>query len=166
MSISQIFFSFWRKISLPFLSLVLIVIYITLPDNIAIHHDEKGEPDGYTNKQALFFTVLSIGLFFNFLTILLKNQILKIDFSKFNIQSAWIKSDETKPMISTWFDVFIAFINSFMALTLIAVNRINHGREQKLDINYNWFLIGGAIILMILIFYLPLRLLFTNPKEE
>lgn len=164
--ISNIFFSFWRKISLPFLSLTLIVIYTTLPDNIAIHHDEKGNPDSYTDKQTLFFTVMLIGLFFNFLTLTLKNQVKKIDFSKFNVASPWTKSKKTQPMIAAWFDAFMAFVNSFMALTLIAVNRINHREGQTLDINYNWFLIGGAIILMILIFYLPLRLLFTSPVEE
>jgi ABC-type transport system involved in cytochrome bd biosynthesis fused ATPase/permease subunit len=166
MSISNILFGFWRKISLPFLSLTLIVIYVTLPDNIAIHHDEKGNPDRYTNKQTLFFTVVAVGLVFNFLTLMLKNQMKKIDFSKLSIASPWMKSEKTQPMIAAWFDAFIAFVNSFIALTLIAVNRINHRDGQTLDINYNWFLIGGAIILMILIFYLPLRLLFTSPAEE
>jgi hypothetical protein len=164
--ISNIFFSFWRKISLPFLSLTLIVIYVTLPDNIAIHHDEMGNPDRFTDKQTIFFTVIAIGLFFNFFTLMLKNQVKKIDFSKLNISSPWFKSEQTKPMIDAWFDAFIAFINSFIALTLIAINRINQQDGQVLDINYNWFLIGGLIILMIFIFYLPLRLLFTNPSEN
>jgi membrane-anchored glycerophosphoryl diester phosphodiesterase (GDPDase) len=35
-----------------------------------------------------------------------------------------------------------------------------------LDFNYNWFIIGGAALLLIIIFWLPVRLLFTNPPNE
>lgn len=166
MSISHVFFSFWRKVSLPFLAIALLFIYVTLPDSVAIHHNEAGEPDDFMSKQSLFYLFVAVIGVFNLLVVILKNQVKKIDFSKLNIESPWAKSEKLSPIIQAWFDAFVAIINSFLAIVIIAISRINRTEGQRLDINYNWVLIAGAIILMLLFFYLPIRLLFTKPSQE
>jgi len=166
MSISHVFFSFWRKLSLPFLTIALLIIYVTFPDNVAVHHNEAGNPDRFMSKQDVFYVFVAVAGIFNLLVLSLKATIKKLDFAKLNVESPWTKSEGLSPMIQAWFDAFIAIVNSFLAIVLIAISRINRTDGQVLDINYNWVLIGGAIILMILIFYLPVRLLFTKPSHE
>lgn len=165
--LSNIFFRFWRILSLPFVAITFIVCYVTLPDSIAIHHTEYGMPDGYIDRQSFFYIVFAIVIAFNLLVNLLKNQALKVDYSKVNPKSVWANKPEAlKTQIETWFDAFIAFINSYIAIVLIALNRINRAEGQRLDIDYNIIMLITAILLLILLFYLPIRLLYTNPKGD
>jgi uncharacterized membrane protein len=134
---------------------------------IAVQHTESGRPNSFMDKQSFFYLIFGVTIAFNFLMNSLKNQALKIDFSKLNPQSLWAKAPYALTNLLTgWFDAFIAFINSFLAIVLIGLSRINRNDEQRLDINYNWLLIVGVFLLMILIFYLPLKLLYTNPQNE
>ncbi len=167
MSISNVFFNFWRKISMPLLVLSLTLCYFAMPDNAAIHHDEKGNPDGYIDKQTFFYAACGIIIVFNFLLNLLKSQVIKIDFAKLNPLSIWAKNaPKLNGLIEGWFNAFLALTNTFMVFVLFGLRRINSGEGQKLDFDYNWLLIAGATLLIILIFFLPMRLLFSNPSKE
>ena len=167
MSISYIFFNFWKKLSLPILAITLIVCYFTFPDEVAVHHTDQGQPDGFLDKQSLFYITAGVIVGFNFLLNLLRTQVQKIDFSKLNTNSVWAKESVTlKSLLEGWFNAFIAIINTYLMFSLIALSRINRTEGQVLDINYNWLLIAGLAILMAVIFYLPLKLLYTNPEPE
>ncbi|MBA4850736.1 hypothetical protein [Emticicia sp. BO119] len=167
MSISHIFFSFWRKVSMPVLAITLIVCYFIFPDNVAIHHTSSGRPDDFISKQNLFYVAFGFIIGLNFLLNLLRTQIQKINFEKLNTNSVWAKeSDTLKHLLEAWFNAFIAVMNSFMIIFLIALNRINRTEDQRLDLNYDWVIIGGAIALLIVLFYLPIRLLYTNPTTR
>jgi uncharacterized membrane protein YphA (DoxX/SURF4 family) len=167
MSISNVFFNFWRKASMPLFVVALMLCYFTMPDNAAVHHDSKGNPDGFIDKQTFFYIAFAVIIVFNFLLNLLRNQVQKVDFAKLNPASIWAK-DKVKlnALLEGWFNAFIAFTNTFIAFALIGLRKINANDGQKLDFNYNWLLIVGLVILMILIFFLPIRLLFTNPSED
>ncbi|CAH0996340.1 hypothetical protein EMA8858_02472 [Emticicia aquatica] len=167
MSISNVFFNFWRKASMPLLVVALMLCYFTMPDNAAVHHDEKGNPDGFIDKQTFFYITFGIIIAFNFLLNTLKTQVLKIDFAKLNPVSVWAKKPkELSGVIEGWFNAFVAIINTFIVFVLIGLRRINSTEGQKLDFDYNWLLIAGLVLLIILIFFLPFRILFTNPSEE
>jgi hypothetical protein len=167
MSISNVFFNFWRKASMPLLVVALMLCYFTMPDNAAIHHDERGNPDGFIDKQTFFYFTFAIVIVFNFLLNLLKTQVLKIDFAKVNPLSIWAKNPEKlSGLFEAWFNAFVATTNTFIAFVLIGLRRINGTDGQKLDFDYNWVLIVGLVLLIILIFFLPLRLLFSNPSED
>ena len=167
MSIAHIFFSFWRKVSMPVLAVTLIVCYFIFPDDVAIHHTSSGRPDDYISKQDFFYVAFAIIIGLNFLLNLLRTQVQKINFAKLNANSTWVKEPETlKNLLEAWFNAFIAVINSFMVVFLIALNRINRTEDQKLDINYDWVIVGGAVVLLIVLFYLPIRLLYTNPATK
>jgi hypothetical protein len=53
-----------------------------------------------------------------------------------------------------------------LVFVILGINNINGNKGQVLDFNYNWLLIVGVILLMLLIFSLPLRLLFSNPTNS
>jgi ABC-type transport system involved in cytochrome bd biosynthesis fused ATPase/permease subunit len=167
MSISNVYFNFWRKASMPILVISLVTCYFNFGDNVAVHHDTKGNPDGYIGKETFFYVACGVVIAFNFLLNLLKTQIQKIDFEKLNPASIWAKNaEELNALLETWFNAFIALVNTFIIFALMALKRVNAADGQKLDMNYNWLLIAGLAILMILIFYLPIKLLYTNPEKE
>lgn len=152
---------------MPLLVLSLAVCYFTLPDNTAIHHDANGNPDGFIDKQTFFYIAFAVIIGFNFLMNLLKTEAQKVDFAKLNPVSIWAKNRESlNAMLEGWFNAFIAIINTFIIFSLVALKRVNATDGQKLDINYNWLLIIGLALLIIIIFALPIRLLFTNPSEK
>ena len=152
---------------MPILVIALITCYFTLPDNAAVHHDEKGKPDGFVDKQAFFYIACGVVIGFNFLVNLLRTQVQKIDFLKLNPASIWAKNRESlNALLEGWFNAFVAVVNTFIIFSLVALKRVNATDGQQLDFNYNWLLIAGFVLLMILIFFLPIKILYTNPSEE
>lgn len=152
---------------MPVLAITLIICYFTLPDDVAIHHTSSGRPDDFISKQTFFYVSFGFIIGLNFLLNLLRTQVQKIDFARLNPASAWAKDSEAlKHLLEAWFNAFIAVVNSFLIVFLIALNRINRTEDQKLDINYDWVIVGGAVVLLIVIFYLPIRLLYTNPATK
>jgi len=152
---------------MPFLAITLIVCYFTFPDDVAVNHTSSGRPDDFISKQDFFYISFGIIIIFNFLLNLLKTQVLKLNFKQLNQNSAWAKNtDALKTLLTTWFDVFIAVINSYMILFMLALSRVNSSKDQRLDINYDWFVAAGAVVLLAVIFYLPVKLLYTNPETK
>jgi hypothetical protein len=152
---------------MPVLAITLIICYFTFPDDVAIHHTSSGRPDDFISKQTFFYVSFGFIIGLNFLLNLLRTQIQKIDFARLNANSAWAKDPEAlKYLLEAWFNAFIAVVNSFLIVFLIALNRINRTEDQKLDINYDWVIVGGAVVLLIVLFYLPIRLLYTNPAAK
>jgi uncharacterized membrane protein YqgA involved in biofilm formation len=49
----NIFFGFWRKVSVLFLALVILFCYTNLPENIAILHDLNGKPQKFIETSVL-----------------------------------------------------------------------------------------------------------------
>jgi hypothetical protein len=163
----NIFFGFWRKVSVLFLALVILFCYTNLPENIAIIHDLNGKPQKFIDKQQFFYWAVGTVFLFNFLFSLLENQIQKINFELIFPQSKWATSTKAlKDLLKGWVNAFIAVINTFLVFVILGINNINGNKGQVLDFNYNWLLIVGVILLMLLIFSLPLRLLFSNPTNS
>ncbi len=152
---------------MPLLAITLIICYFTFPDDVAVHHTSSGRPDDFISKQTFFYVAFGVIIGLNFLLNLLRTQVQKINFARLNASSAWAKEPETlKHLLEAWFNAFIAVMNSFLIVFLIALNRINRTEDQKLDINYDWVIVGGAVVLLIVLFYLPIRLLYTNPVTK
>ena len=152
---------------MPLLAITLIICYFTFPDDVAVHHTSSGRPDDFISKQSFFYIAFGFIIALNFLLNLLRIQVQKINFAKLNANSIWAKNaDALKPLLEAWFNAFIAVVNSFLVCFLIALSRINRAEDQKLDINYDWFILGGAVVFLIVLFYLPIRLLYTNPATK
>jgi hypothetical protein len=138
-----------------------------LPDNIAIDFNENGNPEGFINKQQFFYWSAGVVFLINTLVSLLQNAVLKINFKALNPNSQWAKEPEAlKNLLKGWFQGFLAVINTYLIFVILGINNINSDKAQTLDFNYNWLIVLGILILIVIIFSLPIRLLYTQPAKE
>ncbi len=164
---TNIFFGFWRKISFIISIAALFFVYTSMPDTIAVKHNENGAPIAFIEKQSFFYIAAGLLLGINLLMSALKNNLIKLDYSKINKNSLWANSKEQlDALFSGWIEAFLAINNTFLVFCMFGLNSINSTVSQKLDFNYNWGIILGAVLLGIFIFILPIRLLFTDPKTS
>jgi fumarate reductase subunit C len=118
------------------------------------------------DKQTFFYVGVAVIVGLYVLFGLLKSTLVKTNFSNLNPKSLWAqKPEQLKYLLGGWSDVFLTVINIYLLFTLLAIKETNGEASRNLFRNYDWFLIVGAIALIILIFFVPLRLLFTDPKE-
>lgn len=164
---TNIFFGFWRKAGFAMALATILFCYSTFPESVAITHAETGEPTGYISNQAFFYWSAGILLAFNLLLIALRDQLLKLDFQRVNPVSEWAKQPKKlAALLKGWFDGFLAFVNTYLVFVLLGLYNVNSNRGQKLDMNYNWIMIFGVAVLIFILFFLPLKLLYTNPSTE
>lgn len=164
---TDIFFKFWRKVGFALALATILFCYTTLPDTIAITHAESGEPEGFISKEQFFYASAGILLLFNLLVGALRDQLVKIDFAKLNPISEWAKQPvKLRTLITNWFNGFLAFVNTFLVFVLLGLYNINTNRGQRLDFNYDWLMIFGAAMLLFILFFLPYKILYTNPSND
>jgi uncharacterized membrane protein len=163
----SIFFRFWRIVASLLLTVVLLFCYTNLPESIAYRFDTAGKPSHFIDKQTFFYFSAGLLFFLNILVLLLKSALIKLDFSKINAQLSWPKyPEQLRAQIKGSFDAFLALLNTYFIFVLTGLNNINGRRDQSLDFDYSLLTVVGSILLIILVFYLPLRLLFTEPRAE
>jgi uncharacterized membrane protein (DUF485 family) len=157
-----VLFNYWRRASFFFVLALLLYIYLGLPDSVAFKHNEVGRPIGFIDKQRFFYisAIVIIGL--NFVFGLVKSQFAKIDFDKI------IKAKEgyIKDVLTGWINAILAFINTYLVFALMGLQNINKDAQQNLDRDYTWFLIIGAVLFMVILFYIPLKLLLSKPSDN
>jgi hypothetical protein len=165
--IFNVFFRLWRIIATILLTANLMFCYISLPESVAYVFANSGKPLAFTGKQSFFYWTAGIIFFLNIGTLFLKNALDGFDFKGIFPNSQWAKSSESlKLQVNAWFNAFLALINTYLLFVILGLNSINQRKDQSLDFDYNQLLMGGIVILLILMFYLPLRLLFSNPPAE
>ena len=141
--------------------------YTTLPEDVAVRHNEFGRATGYVEKSTFFYVVGGIIIVFNLLMGLMKDATLKVNFAKLNPSSVWAKAkDALDRLLLYWFDVFMAAINTMLVFILLGLNAVNRQVDQALDRDYSMVLLAMGIVVLFLIFFVPLKLLFTNPRES
>jgi hypothetical protein len=161
------FFRLWRIVSTILLTANLMFCYISLPESVAFVFNDKGKAEAFTSKQSFFYWTAAIIFILNIGTLLLKNIVEKVNFKKAYPNSLWANSSENlKIEISGWFNAFLALTNTYLIFVILGLNSINARKDQSLDFNYNQLLMGGALLLLILVFYLPIKLLYSNPPLE
>lgn len=162
-----VFFKFWRRFSFFFVLAILIYCYSILPDDVAVRHNEFGRPVGYVEKGTFFYVAGGVIVLFNLLMGLMKTATLEVDFLKLNPNSIWAKAKEAlTDTLRNWFDGFTGTINTILVFILLGLNGVNRQVDQALDRDYSFVLLAAGIIVILAIFFLPLRLLFTNPSES
>lgn len=160
-----IFFGFWRKISLALLMGMIIFTYTNFPEFVAVKFNANGEPSGFLDKENFFYLNAGIVLGLNLLIGLLKNQLVKLDFSRLAPQSVWAQQRVAlSTLLVNWTDALLSVIHSFFIFILLGLRNINADTDQLLTINMNWLLLIGGFLLMAVLFSLPLLLIYTTPK--
>lgn len=164
---TAVFFKFWRRASFFFVLATLFFCYSTLPEDVAVRHNEFGRPVGYIDKSTLFYVVGGIIILFNLLVGLMKNATLQVDFLKLNPSSIWAKAKGSlDSLLTNWFDGFMATINTILVFILLGLNGVNRQIDQALDRDYSLVLLAAGVIVIFALFFLPIKLLFTNPRES
>ena len=167
MSIEYFFSRVWRYLSIVAFVMVLLFTYRGLPDPAAVHFGADGRGDATLPKNQVFYLFAGSMLALNILVVLLANSIKKLPIEAFS----WISNKkwlaDRKQLIEVllnWINFLPAIVNTFLLLILRALLALNDERTFKTD--YTYLLIIGTVLLLVWIFYLPIRLLYTNPKIE
>ena len=112
------------------LSVYLIVLYFQLPDqNIAVHFDFNGKPNGWMSKATLLFFNVSILLFTNGICLVLYLIITRIPLSKINWphKEYWLNSPERIKIlynrIRSVLCITSGFSNSILFSVLVIIKR-------------------------------------------
>lgn len=164
---TNIFFNFWRKGGFALALATVLFCYTTLPDDVAITHTGTGMPDGFVSKEMFFYVAAGVLLGFNLLINALRDQLIKIDFAKINPLSEWAQQPKKlRLFLKTWFNGFLAFVNTFLVFVLLGLYNVNSNKGQRLDFNYDWLMIFGITAILFILFFLPLKLLYTNPPSD
>ncbi len=164
---ANIFFKFWRIGSILLLTVVLLFCYTSLPDSIAAGFNEAGDPVNFVSKQQFFYWSAGVILGVNFLLGILENTLQKLDYSRLLAGSSWGKNPGSfRRFLKGWFSALLAFINTYLVFVLLGLYNINSHKEQRLDFNYNYLLVTGVLILLIILIYLPYKLLATQAPDE
>lgn len=129
--------------------------------------NEAGDPVNFANKQQFFYWSAGIILGLNFLLGVLENALVRLDFSRLLGNSSWGRNQgSVRNFLKGWFSALLAFINTYLVFVLLGLYNINSHKEQKLDFNYNYLLIVGMLILLIILIYLPYKLIATQAPDE
>ena len=167
MSIEYFFSRVWRYLSIVAFIMVLLFTYRGLPDPAAVHFGADGRGDATLPKNQVFYLFAGSMLALNILVVLLVNSIKKLPIQAFSWipNKKWLADhNQLIEVLLNWINFLPAIVNTFLLLILRALLALNDERTFKTD--YTYLLILGTVLLLIWIFYLPIRLLYTNPKIE
>jgi uncharacterized membrane protein YjjP (DUF1212 family) len=64
--------------------------------------------------------------------------------------------------IGNWLNFLPAFINTFLILVLRAILTLND--DRSFNTSYTYLLVVGVALTLAWLFYLPVKLLYTNPS--
>ena len=164
---ANIFFKFWRIGSVILLTIILLFCYTSLPDNIAVGFDEGGNPVNFIDKQQFFYWSAGVILGINFLISLFEGTVVKLNFRKIFSGSSWgANPGATAHFLKGWFSALMAFINTYLVFVLLGLYNINSDKHQMLDFNYNYLLWIGVLGFLIVLIFLPYKLLATQAPHE
>ena len=165
MSIEYFISRVGRYLSIFAFIVVLLFTYRGLPDVVAVHFGANGRGDGFIPKNQVFYLFGSVMFVLNILIVLLVNNVQKLPITVFNFipNKVWLKDrKQLIDVIINWINFLPTIINVFLLLILRALLALND--ERSFNTDYTYLLILGVIFLVIWLFYLPIRLLYTSPK--
>jgi uncharacterized membrane protein len=167
MSIEYFFSRVWRYLSIVAFVMVLLFTYRGLPDPTAVHFGADGRGDATLPKNQVFYLFGGLMLALNIIVVVLVNNVQKLPIQAFSWipNKKWLADrQQLVTVLANWLNFLPAIVNTFLLLILRALLALNDERTYKTD--YTYLLVLGVVLLLIWIFYLPIRLLYTNPKEE
>jgi hypothetical protein len=156
-----------RYLSIFAFILVLLFTYRGLPDDVAVHFGADGRGDGFMPKNQVFYLFGGIMFGLNILIVLLISTVNKLPVTSFNWvpNKIWVKDrKQLIGVIINWINFLPTIINVFLLLILRALLALND--ERTFNTDYTYLLVLGIVFLLIWLFYLPIRLLYTSPKIE
>jgi uncharacterized membrane protein len=169
MKIGTFVVKIWRWLSIAMVVGALTWTYSLFPDMVAVDFSSSGLAEKYVNKEHIFYLIVGIFLINNVFISRLALQVPNIDTDHLPVlkKKTWAQHRETlNELLVNWIYCVVASINSVVGFSLFALATINSS-NYKMDVfDFSWvFYLGLA--LLIFVFLLPLRLLWTpDPEEE
>lgn len=158
----------WRWLSILFLLGSLVWTYSVFPENVAVDFSDSGLAELYVSKEYVFYIIMGIFLINNVVISRLSKQVSKIDATYFPIPNRTVWAQNRKELdehITNWLFCLIAAINTIVGFSLLALATINSNSFKMSVFDFSW-IFYTSLGLMIFVFLLPLRLLFTPTPED
>jgi hypothetical protein len=169
MKIGTFVVKIWRWLSIAMVVGALTWTYSLFPDMVAVDFSSTGLAEKYVNKEHIFYLIMGLFLVNNVFISRLALQVPNIDTEFLPIlkKKTWAQHRETlNELLINWIYCVVASINTVMGFSLFALATINSS-NYKMDVfDFSWVFYLG-LGLLIFVFLLPLRLLWTpGPEEE
>jgi len=165
MSIEYFISRVGRYLSIFAFIIVLLFTYRGLPDSVGVHFGSDGRGDGFLPKNQVFYVFGAIMVSLNILIVLLVSNVKKLPITAFNSipNKDWLKDPKQLiGVVINWINFLPTIINVFLLLALRALLALND--ERSFNTDYTYLLVLGVVFLLIWLFYLPIRILYTKPK--
>jgi hypothetical protein len=158
----------WRWLSLVLVIGALVWTYSVFPQTVAVDFSDNGLAEKYLEKEHIFYIVMALFLLNNVLITGLARHIPNVDPMHLPIlnKKVWAQHREAlNEHLTNWLYCLVAVINTIIGMSLFALATIN-SQQYKLDVfDFSWLYYAG-LGLMIIVFLLPLRLLWTPAPED
>jgi Protein of unknown function (DUF1648) len=146
---------------------ILLFTYRGLPDFVAVHFDANNRGDGFMPKEQIFYWIAGIVLVSNVLPIILAKVFMRVPAENLGWISNknWIENrKELNESFTNWMNFLVILVNGMSIITLRILLLLNDDRTG--DKNYSYILVVSLVLLMIWIFYFPIKILYTNPDNR
>lgn len=157
---------FFRVLSFILVIFAIFWAYFGFPETVAVHH-QNNKAIGFLPKNSLFYYLTGLVLLNNLLLNIFAGVFQKLPNSslKFPNASAWLQNRlELNQRITNWTKITQGLFNTFLALVVYALAMVNLTETKKTIDNYQWMLAIGGFVLLVILFWLPVRVLFGKPQ--
>ncbi|TLU98268.1 hypothetical protein [Dyadobacter luticola] len=168
MKITTFAIKVWRWMSILFVVGALLWTYSLFPEMVAVDFSSNGLAERYVDKQHIFYIVMGLFLLNNVIITAFARHISKVDANHLPIfnKKIWAQHrEELNEHLENWLFCLVAVINTIIGFSLLALATIN-STNYKMDVfDFSWVYYAG-LALIIFVFLLPLRLLWTPVPED
>jgi hypothetical protein len=142
--------------------------YSLFPEMVAVDFSDTGLAEKYVDKEHVFYIVMGLFLLNNVIITGLARHIPKVDAMHLPIlnKKTWaLHREELNEHLTNWLFCLVAVINTIIGFSLLALATIN-STQYKMDVfDFSWLYYAG-LGLIIIVFLLPLRLLWPPVPED
>lgn len=168
MKITTFAIKIWRWLSILFVIGALLWTYSLFPDMVAVDFSNTGLAERYVDKEHIFYIIMGLFLLNNVIITGFARHIPNVDPTHLPIikRHIWAKHrTELNEHLTNWLFCLVSVINTIIGFSLLALATINSS-QYKLDVfDFSWVYYAG-FGLIILVFLLPLRLLWPPLPDE
>lgn len=168
MKVTTFAIKIWRWASLLFVIGALVWTYSLFPEMVAVDFSDTGLAERYLDKEHVFYIVMGLFLLNNVVITGLARHIPHVDPLHLPIikRKVWAEHrEELSEHLTNWLFCLVAVINTIIGFSLLSLATIN-STSYKMDVfDFSWLYYAG-IILILVVFLLPLRLLWPPVPED
>lgn len=168
MKTGTFFVRIWRILSILGLLFALFNSYISYPTEVAVRFDALNRPIQFVGRETLFYVTVAIFLVNNTLVNAVARLFPRVPTSQLVVpnQQAWVSHRSVlNEVITNWFYVLMASINTILALGLMVLSFLNNSTRSIQAVDYAWLLPLSTAILVSVLVALPIRL-FMKPGGD